>query len=145
MAASTRILAENVIFKLPTTDYACDLVSIEFATEDAPGGVRTFCEMQNEQQFKATLTGIASGDAASLYQLLWNNYGTTAAFTVAPQGNASPSTSAPHWEGTMKFDALPPLNLTSGEAVQFSVALTVVNTVHDPANDIFWGLERVTA
>ena len=118
--------------------------SIEFVTEDAPGGVRVFGDLQAEQNWKATLSGITSGDATSLFRVLMTNYGGELAFEVAPQGGAA-GTNAPHYEGTMLIDALPPISLTAGDTAQFSITLTVKNTGHDPASHIFWGLEVVTA
>jgi hypothetical protein len=99
----------------------------------------------SESEWTLALEGITSGDATSLYRVLWENFGTTAAFTIAPNGNADPSSSEPHYEGTVKFDQLPPLTLTSNETATFSVTLTVVNTPHDPANDTYYGVEIVTA
>lgn len=128
MAASTRIKATNIVFKIGTTDYSCDADSVELTAADAPGDVRTFCEVQTGQEWKLTLSGVTSGDTGSLYRLLYANYGTEVGFVVAPGGNASPSTSAPHYVGTVIFDQLPPLSLTSGEIVKFTVELTVKNT-----------------
>jgi hypothetical protein len=40
---------------------------------------------------------------------------------------------------------LPPLNLTSNEVSAFAVTLQVKNTGLDTANDLFYGVEKVTA
>jgi len=42
MAASTRIKASNIVFKIGTTDYACDANMVELTLDDAPGDVQTF-------------------------------------------------------------------------------------------------------
>lgn len=145
MAASTRIKAQNIIFNIGATEYACDATMVELASQDAPGDVQTFCEQVVGQEWTLVLEGITSGEATSLYRVLWNNFGSTGTFTIAPYGNATPTADQPHYEGTVKFDALPPLSLTSNETATFSVTLTVVNTPHDPANDVFYGVEIVTA
>lgn len=145
MAASTRIKAHNIVFDIAGTDYACDATMVDLVLQDAPGDVQTFCEQRVGGEWQLTLEGIVSGDAASLYRVLWANFGTTAAFTIAPNGNASPSTSEPHYEGTVKFDQLPPLSLNTNETVTFSVTLTVDNSTHDPASDVYYGVEVVTA
>jgi len=88
-----------------------------------------------------TLEGITSGDSTSLYRVLWDNYGTEAAFTIAPYGNATPSATQPHYKGTVVFSELPPLALTAGEISSFTVALEVDNSTHTPASDIYWGVE----
>lgn len=141
MAASTRIKAQNIVFKIGTTDYACDATSVNLELGDAPGDVRTFCEVSVGKQWTLTLEGITSGEAGSLYRVLWDNYGTEVAFTIAPHGNASPSTDQPHYKGTVVFSELPPLALTAGEISSFSVALEVDNSSHNPASDIYWGVE----
>lgn len=145
MAASTRIKAQDIIFKIGSTEYACDATMVDLQLQDAPGDVQTFCEQRVGGEWQLTLEGIVSGDAASLYRVLWANFGTTATFTIAPNGNATATTSEPHYEGTVKFDQIPPLSLSSNNTSTFSVTLTVVNTPHDPENDVFYGVEVVTA
>lgn len=147
MAASTRIKATNIKFTINATDYACDADSVELSLSDAPGGQQTFCEVQPLQNWKLKVTGIASGDSASLYQLLFANYGTEVAFKVAPQGNTTATTSAPIYEGTVIFDTLPPLSMNSGDIMAFDVELTVKNSVHTPSATppIFFGLTKKTS
>ena len=145
MAASTRIKAQNIIFKIGATDYACDANLVDLSLDDAPGDVQTFCETRVGGQWALQLDGITSGDSASLYRVLWDNFGTEVAFTIAPNGNATASDSQPHYEGTVVFDQLPPLSLTSNEVSKFSVTLQVKNTPHNPASNIFYGVEVVTA
>lgn len=145
MAASTRIKAQNITFKIGTTDYACDATSVSLELGDAPGDVRTFCEVSVGKTWTLNLEGITSGDETSLYRVLWENYGTEVAFTIAPHGNATATADEPHYTGTAIFSELPPLSLTAGEISSFSVALETVNTDHDPANGVYWGVEVVSA
>jgi len=145
MAASTRIKAHNIIFNIGATDYACDATMVDLVLQDAPGDVQTFCEQRVGGEWALTLEGITSGDSASLYRVLWENFGTTGTFEIAPNGNATATASEPHYTGTVKFDQLPPLSLTTNETVTFSVTLTVDNSTHDPASDIYYGVEVVTA
>jgi hypothetical protein len=145
MAASTRIKAQNIIFKIDATDYACDANMVELTLDDAPGDIQTFCETRVGGQWALQLDGIMSGDAGSLYRVLWDNFGTEVAFTVAPNGNAAATSSEPHYEGTAVFNQLPPLSLMSNETAKFSVTLEVKNTPHDPSSDQYYGIEIVTA
>ena len=145
MAASTRIKAHNIIFNIGANDYACDATMVDLQLQDAPGDVQTFCEQRVGGEWTLTLEGIVSGDAASLYRVLWNNFGTTGTFEVAPNGNATATSSEPHYTGTVKFDQLPPLSLNTNETATFSVTLTVDNSTHDPASDVYYGVEIVTA
>lgn len=145
MAASTRIKAQNIKFKIGATDYACDANSVVLELGDAPGDVQTFCETRVGGEWTLTLSGITSGDETSLYQVLWANFGSTATFTIAPNGNATASADQPHYEGTVVFDQLPPLNLVSNEVSQFTVALKVKNTGLDTLTNLFYGVEKVVA
>jgi hypothetical protein len=146
MATSTRIKATNIKFLIGATEYACDLNALNLTLNDAPGDVRTFCEVLTGSEWKLQLDGVSSGDSTSLYQLLLANFGTEVAFTVAPQGNTTATTSAPHYTGTVIFDALPPVDLTSGEVAKFSVTLTVKNAVHNPSATppVYYGLTKKT-
>jgi hypothetical protein len=143
MAASTRIKAQNIIFKIADVNYACDANSVVLELGDAPGDVQTFCEVRVGGEWSLTLSGITSGEATSLYQVLWTNFGSHAEFIIAPNGNSVPSTDEPHYTGTVVFDQLPPLNLTSNEVVQFSVTLRVRNTGLDAASNLFYGVSLV--
>jgi hypothetical protein len=147
MPTSTRIKAQNIKFLIGTTEYSCDTNMVELTLNDAPGDVQTFCEVRVGGEWKLQLDGVTSGDATSLYRILWSNFGTEVGFTVAPQGNAVGTTSSPIYTGTVVFDQLPPLSLTSGEVVKFSVTLTVKNAVHTPATTppVYYGLTVKTA
>jgi hypothetical protein len=140
MAASTRIKANNIIFKIGATDYACDATMVELTLDDAPGDVQTFCEVRVGGEWALQLDGITSGDSASLYRVLWDNFGTEVAFVIAPNGNATATSSEPHYEGVAIFNELPPLSLNSNETALFSVTLEVKNTPHDPTNHDFYGV-----
>lgn len=133
MATSTRIKATNISFKIGATEYACDANLVELTLGDAPGDVQTFCEVRTGGEWKLQLDGVTSGDATSLYRILWANFGTDVAFTIAPSGNATATASQPHYTGTVTFDELPPLSLNSGDVVKFSVTLSVKNAVHTPS------------
>ena len=141
MATSTRIHAKNIVFKIGTTEYSCDATAVSLELGDAAGDVRTFCEVSNGKMWTLNLECIQSGDATSLYQVLFANYGTSVAFTIAPAGNAAPATGKPHYKGTAIFNMLPNMSLTAGEVAKFTVALEVDNSSHDPANKIYWGVE----
>jgi hypothetical protein len=145
MAASTRIKAQNIKFLIADVEYACDATMVELTLGDAPGDVQTFCEQRVGGEWALALEGITSGDAASLYRVLWENFGTTAAFEIAPNGNATASASEPHYTGVVRFNEIPPLSLNTNETSTFSVTLEVVNTPHDPDTDVYFGVSVVTA
>jgi hypothetical protein len=143
MAASTRIKATNIKFTIGGTDYACDANMVELTLDDAPGDVQTFCEVRVGGQWSLQLDGITSGEATSLYRILWDNFGSEVSFAIAPNGNAFPTTDEPWYMGTVIFDQLPPLSLTSNETAKFSVTLQVKNTPHTPASNVYYGVAIV--
>jgi hypothetical protein len=143
--ASTRIKAQNIIFTIAGTEYACDATMVDLTLGDAPGDVQTFCEQRVGGEWALTLEGITSGDATSLYRVLWENFGTTATFVIAPNGNATATAAEPHYSGVVRFNEIPPLSLTTNETSTFSVTLEVVNTPNTPASDVYFGVTVVVA
>ncbi len=142
---NTRIVAENIKFLIADVEYACAATMVELTLGDAPGDVQTFCEQRVGGEWALGLEGVTSGDADSLYRVLWANFGTTATFVIAPNGNATASTSEPHYSGVVKFNEIPPLSLNSNETSTFSVTLRVVTTPNDPDSSEFYGVTVVTA
>lgn len=145
---STRIKATNIRFIIGATErYDCDANLVELTLNDAPGDVQTFCEVRPGGEWKLQLDGVTSGDATSLYRILWSNFGTEVAFVIAPNGNATATAAQPHYTGTVVFDQLPPLSLNSGDIVKFSVTLTVKNAVHTPSTNppVYYGVTLKTA
>tara|TARA_B110000459_G_C16592009_1_gene486783 strand:+ start:183 stop:620 length:438 start_codon:yes stop_codon:yes gene_type:complete len=145
MAASTRIKAQNIKFLIADVEYACDATMVDLVLGDAPGDVQTFCEQRVGGEWALTLEGITSGDAASLYRVLWENFGTTATFVIAPNGNATATAAEPHYSGVVRFNEIPPLSLTTNETSTFSVTLEVVNTPNTPDTDVYFGVSVLTA
>ena len=145
MAASTRITAQNIKFLIADVEYACDATMVDLVLGDAPGDVQTFCEQRVGGEWALTLEGITSGDAASLYRVLWENFGTTATFVIAPNGNATATAAEPHYSGVVRFNEIPPLSLTTNETSTFSVTLEVVNTPNTPDTDVYFGVSVLTA
>jgi hypothetical protein len=147
MATSPRLKAQNINFKISSTDYAPDCESIELTLEDGPGDIRTFDEVRTGGIWSLKLSGLYSQSATSLYQILFANYGTQVAFTLAPSGNATASPSQPHWTGTVIFNDLPPISLQAGDVTKFDVTLSVDNSVHTPSATppVFYGLTKKTS
>lgn len=147
MATSSRLKAQNILFKIGTTDYAPDCENIELTLEDMSGDIRTFDEVRVGGMWKIKLAGLYSQTSTSLYQLLFANYGTQVAFTLAPSGNAVASSTQPHWTGTVIFDDLPPISLQSGDVTKFEVSLSIDASVHTPTATppVFYGLTKKTS
>jgi hypothetical protein len=137
--AVPRITARDIIFKIGSTEYAPQLNSVELTLGDAPGGIQTFSELRVQGEWALTLSGYTSNEDSSLYRLLWTNFGSTAAFIIQPQAGTV-SSDNPQYTGTVLFNELPPLTLTSNEEVAFSVTLRVKNTGLDVASNLYYGV-----
>lgn len=137
--APNRVMARDILFKIGTTSYSPELNSVELTLGDAPGGVRTFGEVRASGMFSLKLDGYTSNEADSLYRFLWTSFGSTASFTLTP-GGGTEGTDNPAYKGTVIFNELPPLTLNAGEEAAFSVTLEVMNTGHDPASHLFYGV-----
>ena len=147
MATSSRLKAQNINFKISSVDYAPDCENIELSLEDMSGDIRTFDEVRVGGMWKLKLAGLYSQTSTSLYQILFANYGTQVAFTLAPSGNATASPTQPHWTGTVIFDDLPPISLQSGDVTKFEVTLSVDASVHTPSATppVYYGLTKKTS
>jgi hypothetical protein len=137
--AVPRITARDIVFKIDGTEYAPQLNSVELTLGDAPGGIQTFSELRVSGEWALALSGYTSNEADSLYRLLWTQFGTEADFIVQPK-SGTVSADNPQFTGTVLFNELPPLTLTSNEEVAFTVTLRVKNTGLDVASNLYYGL-----
>jgi hypothetical protein len=137
--AVPRITARDIVFKIDGTEYAPQLNSVELTLGDAPGGIQTFSELRVSGEWALALSGYTSNEADSLYRLLWTQFGTEADFIVQPK-SGTVSADNPQYTGTVLFNELPPLTLTSNEEVAFTVTLRVKNTGLDVASNLYYGL-----
>lgn len=107
---TTRIKGKSLVFKLATVDYSADITNIVLESEEADSDVTTFADAAaggaTDWYFRGE--AIQSTDAASLWSYLWNSAGTqTVAYVYAPNGNAAPSVTKPHYTGTVSLGRKP--------------------------------------
>ncbi|MFT4051101.1 MAG: hypothetical protein QM677_02485 [Microbacterium sp.] len=116
MATSTRIRGNVLpVLKLgsPGSDYSVDLTSWKIENEEADSDVITFEDAAEGagRTFYLRGTAVQSTDAASFWRYVWANAGTKdLAYTVAPHGNATPTTAQPHFVGTLTIGAKPTIS-----------------------------------
>lgn len=142
--ATPRVVARNIVFKIGSTSYAPELNGVELTLGDTPGGVQTFSEVRVHGEWALKLDGYMSAKSTSLYNFLWNNFGTEAAFEIIPGGGVVGADN-PKYSGTVIINELPPLTLTSNEEVAFSVTLRVKNTGLDTSAKLFYGVTVAVA
>ena len=108
---STRIVGNKLALEFGGTDYWADATSVMFDNEDSAAGVTTFedASKAGARTYYFTVSAIQSTDASSFWTYLWENTGEVVNYTYAVHGNATPSTSQPHLEGSVKIGPKPAL------------------------------------
>jgi hypothetical protein len=142
--AVPRVVARNITFKIASTSYTPEVNMVELTLGDTPGGIQTFSEVRVQGEWAMQIDGYFSQESSSLYQLLWANFGTEVAFEINPGGGTA-SADNPKYTGTLIFNELPPISMTSNEEMSFSVTLRVKNTGLDAASKLYYGLTIATA
>lgn len=142
--AVPRVVARNITFKIGSTSYSPEVNMVELTLGDTPGGIQTFSEVRVQGEWAMQIDGHFSQKAGSLYRLLWDNFGTEVAFEINPGGGTT-GTDNPKYTGTLIFNELPPISMTSNEEMSFSVTLRVKNTGLDTSAKLYYGLTIATA
>jgi hypothetical protein len=107
MATSTRIKANALKLSIGGTDYWADFSSVSLQSEDASSDVNTFYDasLGGRRDWFFTVSGVQSTETTSFWMAAWDDAGSEVAFIYAPHGNASPSSSQPHFTGTLRIPA----------------------------------------
>lgn len=140
--ARTRLKGKGLVFMFGNTAYECDLTSAvlirEAADNASTDGVLTFCDVANSSDgnvWKLNIEAIqstdqGSGSAKSLHTLVWEtaSAGGDLGFIFKPHGNATASTSQPHYTGsaTVAAGAYPEIGGAAGnDSFTWSYSFTV--------------------
>ena len=142
--AVPRVVARNITFKIGANSYTPEVNMVSLTLGETPGGIQTFSEVRVQGEWALQIDGYTSQTAASLYQILWANFGTEMTFEINP-GGGTVGANNPKYTGTVIINELPPLELTSNEEVAFSVTLRVKNTGLDTAAKLYYGVTIATA
>jgi hypothetical protein len=107
MATSTRIKANALKLSIGGTDYWADFSSVSLQSEDASSDVNTFYDasLGGRRDWFFTVSGVQSTESTSFWMAAWDDAGSEVAFIYAPHGNASASSSQPHFTGTLRIPA----------------------------------------
>lgn len=123
--SATRISGKTgLVFKLATNDFGADVSTITLTNEDADSDVTTFADAAaggtKQWYFEGTAVTGTNGETNALWNYLWENTGTDdIAYVYAPHGNAVASTEKPHFTGTVKIGAKPPIGGDAGTTFTF--------------------------
>ena len=107
MTTSTRIKANALLLSIDGTDYWSDFSSVMMQSEEASSDVNTFYDasLGGRRDFFFTVSGVQSTATTSLWRAMWDDAGSEVPFIYAPHGNATASSSEPHFTGTLRIPA----------------------------------------
>lgn len=121
---STRIKGRQLMLSIgtPPVEVWADTTSVVLDREEADDDVVTFADAAagDVQQEYIEIAGIQSTDPTSLWAYCWDNSGQDVAFTYAPHGNATPSTTQPHFVGTCTIGPKPTIGGEAGRTTTFT-------------------------
>lgn len=107
MATSTRIKANALKLTIGGTDYWADFSSVTLQSEDASADVNTFYDasLGGRRDWFFTVSGVQSTESTSFWMEAWDSAGSEVSFIYAPHGNATASSTQPHFTGTLRLPA----------------------------------------
>lgn len=119
---STRIKGTALKLVIDGTDHYADCTSVVLDNEEAAANVVTFADAAagGSRTFFFTISAIQSTDTTSFWRDLWANTGDIVDYTYAPHGNTTPTTSQPHFEGTVKIPAKPSIGGEAGIDTEYT-------------------------
>lgn len=124
MASSTRIKGRDLILTIDGSDIAMDASSITLSNEDKDGEVRTFADITPPKQWYFEVEAIQSTDTSSFWSALWDLDGQEGIpYVFKPHGNASPTSSQPHFSGTVTIKGKPPVGGSADTTFTFTYRL----------------------
>jgi hypothetical protein len=105
--SSTRIKANALKLTIATVDYWADLSMVELSSELSSADTTTYYDSSvgGRVDWFLTVSGIQSTATASFWRAMWTAAGTEVAFLYAPHGNATASSTQPHFTGTVRVPA----------------------------------------
>lgn len=111
-----------------TQEVNAEATQVVLQNEEADSDAVTFAEVSAGAavQWFFELTATSDYGATSLWTFLWDNSGQDVTFTFKPYGNATPTTSQPHFTGTANVVSKPPIGGTANETFTFEARLDVV-------------------
>ena len=114
----SRLRGKSIIFELDNTEYQGSVSNVNFTSEVGELG---FGAYEDSLDFKCQVVGFQDFSANSLPSELWDNPGANVTITYAPHGNATASSSQPHFTATGYAETLPAIGGAAGEYFTYDV------------------------
>ncbi len=110
-----------------TQEINADGTSIVLDNEDAEEDATTFADLQDgdPKQWFFTINAVSDYGPSTFWRLCWENAGQDVAFILKPHGNAVATDAQPHFTGTARINAKPPIGGSAGDVFTFEARLDV--------------------
>ncbi len=113
-----RIKGKSIVFEVDGTEFAGQTSNVTFSSAV---GTLGFGNYEDSLDFTCAVSGFQDTAAASLHSELWANPGANVAITFAPHGNATPSSTEPHFTATGYAETVPDLGGAAGEFFVYDI------------------------
>jgi hypothetical protein len=107
-----RIKGKSIVFEVDGTEYSGGVSNVTITSEV---GTLGFGNYEDSLDFICAVTGFQDTASASLWSELFDNPGATLNITYAPHGNATATSSQPHFTMTGYAEVVPALGGAAGE------------------------------
>lgn len=111
-----------------TEEVNADGTSIVLDNEEADDDTTTFAELASgdPRQWFFQITAVSDYSDGTFWSVLWDNAGQDLAFVFKPYGNATATTSQPHFTGTATVVSKPPVGGGAGDTWTYDARLDVI-------------------
>lgn len=117
----SRLKGKTIKFEVDNTEFSGSVKNVTFTSEVGELG---FGAYEDSLEYRCQIEGFQDYSANSLWSKLFDNPGATLSIEFAPHGNATASTSQPHFTASGYAEIVPALGGTAGE--YFVYDLTVI-------------------
>ena len=114
----TRLRGKSIVFEVDNTEYSGGVSNVNFTSEVGELG---FGNYEDSLDFKCQVVGFQDVAAASFWSKIYDNPGETVSITFAPHGNATATTSQPHFTASGYAETLPTLGGAAGEYFTYDI------------------------
>lgn len=125
---ATKYKGKDLSLLFGTKEVNVEATSVNLNNEEADTDAVTFAELAsgNPVQWFFEIEAVADYAEGSFWDYLWDNAGSTVTFTYKPYGNATASTTQPHFTGSATIVSKPPVGGAANETFTFEARLDVV-------------------
>lgn len=126
--AAKKFKGKGLSLLVDAEEFNADGTNVVLDSEDADGDATTFAELEDgtPQDWFFSITAVADYAATTFWSLLWDNAGEEVAYVFKPYGNATPTTTQPHFTGEVTIPKKPPIGGAAGETWTYEARLDCV-------------------